>query len=235
MSDQRLIEAARRLAEALTPGHLDHTLARITAAAVEVLPDVDYASITVQHADGRLETFAPTAELLWDLDALQYELREGPCYEAAVDTVHVTSPDLAADPRFPRYGAGALRAGILSQAGIRLYEAPKANGALNLYSTRLGKFDDLGTIGELFKHQSAMAISYAHEIHNLQEAMRTRRTIGQAVGIVMERYKMSDPRAFAFLSRLSQDYNIKLRLVAEEIVASSGDQEKQNDPAGNSR
>jgi hypothetical protein len=59
-------------------GHLDQTLRRITAAAVEVLPEVEYASITVKHADGELETFAPTDDLLWGIDAAQYDLRKGP-------------------------------------------------------------------------------------------------------------------------------------------------------------
>ena len=35
-----MLAASRRLTEALTPGDLDETLGRITAAAVEVLPDV---------------------------------------------------------------------------------------------------------------------------------------------------------------------------------------------------
>ena len=73
-----------------------------------------------------------------------------------------------------------------------------------------------------------MAIEYAQEIHNLQEAMRTRTTIGQAVGIVMERYKLTDERAFAFLTRVSQHRNIKLRLVAQEIVT---DLQQQGDDA----
>jgi hypothetical protein len=224
MNEDRLVEAARRLAQTLTPGALDHTLSRITAAAVEVLPDVAYASITVKHADGRLETVAPTDDVLWDVDATQYKLQEGPCYLAAVETVHITAPDLSSDQRFPRYAAAALDAGIRSQAGLRLFDAPKSQGALNLYSTEVGAFEDLGSIGQLFTHQSAMAIEYAQEIHNLEEALRTRRTIGQAIGVVMERYKMSDPRAFAFLSRLSQDYNIKLRVVAQEIVTSVEEQ-----------
>jgi GAF domain-containing protein len=218
MSDERLVETARRLMTTLTPGDLDHTLSRITAAAVEVLPEVEYASITVLHGDGKLETFAPTAEVLWGLDAAQYQLREGPCYDAAVDTVHVISPNLAADVRFPQYAAVAVEAGIRAQAGLRLYDAPKSQGALNLYATKVGAFEDLGSLGRLFTHQSATAIEYAKEIHNLQEALKTRRTIGQAIGIVMERYKLSDSRAFAFLTRLSQHRNVRLNKVAQEMV-----------------
>lgn len=209
------------MAKTLTPGDLDHTLSGITAAAVEALPDTDYASITILHSDGRLETAAPTDELLWGLDAAQYALREGPCYQAAADTVHIAAPDLARDERFPQYAATAVAAGIHAQAGIRLFDAPKSRGALNLYARDLGAFSDLGAIGELFRHQAAMAIDYAREIHNLREAIRTRGTIGTAVGIVMERYHLRDDRAFAFLTRLSQDGNVRLREVAERLIATT--------------
>ncbi|WP_328523113.1 GAF and ANTAR domain-containing protein [Kribbella sp. NBC_00359] len=221
MTDERLVDLAQRMAKTLTPGDLDHTLSGITAAAVEALPDTDYASITILHSDGRLETAAPTDELLWGLDAAQYALREGPCYQAAADTVHIAAPDLARDERFPQYAATAVAAGIHAQAGIRLFDAPKSRGALNLYARDLGAFSDLGAIGELFRHQAAMAIDYAREIHNLREAIRTRGTIGTAVGIVMERYHLRDDRAFAFLTRLSQDGNVRLREVAERLIATT--------------
>ena len=218
---ERLLQTSRRLMESLTPGDLDHTLRQLTQAAIEVLPQVDYCSITVKHADGRLETVAPTDQLLCDVDAAQYELQEGPCYLAASETEHVVSSDLLADERFPRYGKMAWEAGLRSQAGIRLFNAPRSQGAMNLYSKEVGGFEDLGSIAALFSHQAAVAIAYAHEIANLEEAIRTRKLIGQAVGIVMERYQLTDQRAFAFLTRLSQTRNVKLRLVAQEIVAAA--------------
>ncbi|WP_433158790.1 GAF and ANTAR domain-containing protein [Kribbella sp. CA-247076] len=219
MPDEDLVETMRRLSKALTPRALDDTLRNITAAAVDLLPDVQYASITLLHEeDGRLETIAPTHDLLLPLDAAQYELRQGPCYQAAVDTVHVISPDLAADQRFPKYAAVAVAAGIRAQAGLRLFDAPKANAALNLYALDVGAFTNFDTLAALFAHQSAMALEYAREIDNLEEALRTRTTIGQAVGIVMERYKLTEQRAFAFLARLSQTSNVKLRRISEEVV-----------------
>ena len=217
--DDQIVETSRRLSEALAPGDLDRTLESITATAVAVLPDVQHASITVKHGDGRLQTFAPTGDVLLELDAAQYELQEGPCYEAAVDTVHVTAPHLAQDPRFPRYAPIAVAAGIEAQAGIRLFDAPTSNGALNLYSARAGALMDLGALGPLFAHQAATAIAYAREITQLREALTTRQLIGQAVGMVMERFDLDEARAFSFLTRLSQDNNVKLRVVAERLLA----------------
>lgn len=216
--DADIVAAARRLSEALSPGTLDETLARITAAAVEVLPDVDLASITVKHADGRLETAAPTDEMLLKIDAAQYELQEGPCFESAVETAHITAPHLADDPRFPRYAPIAVEAGIRAQAGVRLFDTRSSNGALNLYSGRDGAFEDLGTLTELFAHHAATALAYARQVGQLQEAVQTRQLIGQAVGVVMERFGLDEARAFGFLTRLSQDTNIKLRTVAQQLL-----------------
>jgi hypothetical protein len=219
MDSNELLQLAGRLSATWTAGDLDHTLSQITRAAVEVLPGVDYASITILHADQRLETIAPTDDLLWGVDAAQYELREGPCYEAAADAVQVVSPDLASDARFPRYAAAATAAGIYAQAGLRLFDAPKSRGALNLYSRETGALKDLSELTDLFTHHSAIAIDYAQQISNLQDAMHTRGLVGQAVGLVMERYGLSDERAFAFLTRLSQHGNVKLRTLAEQLVA----------------
>jgi len=221
MSEDHVLDTLRRLAQNLKPGDLDHTLSQITSAAVEVLPGVHYASISVKHADGKLETAAPTDEVLLGIDAAQYELQEGPCYDAASDETYVTSPHLAADDRYPRYAPLAVKAGIKAQAGIRLFETPKptAHGALNLYSREVGSFSDMSVVAQLFAHQSAVALDYAREVENLQEAVKTRQEIGRAIGIVMERFKLNEERAFAFLARLSQTRNVKLRQIAAEVLA----------------
>jgi hypothetical protein len=185
---------------------------------VEILPESVYERMSILHVDGRLDTVAPTDDVLLSVVAAQHELKEGPCYEAAVQSVHILSPELASDSRFPRYAAAAISAGIGAQAGVSLFTAPASRGALNLYARQPGSFRDLGVLGELFRHQAAIAIDYAREIDNLQEAIQTRGLIGSAIGIVMERYQLPDDRAFAFLARLSQQANIKLRTIAEQLV-----------------
>jgi hypothetical protein len=221
MTNEALIDTVHRLAQTLTTGDLDQTLRSITTGAVDVLPDVEQASITVLHEDGSLATVAETADVILDVDARQYELQEGPCYQAAVDSSHVISTDLATDQRFPRYGRYAADKGFRAQAGIRLFDASKGRGALNLYSSKAGAFDEIDMLSALFFSQAAVAIAYAGEVSDLQAAVNARATIGKAVGIVMERYELSDDRAFAFLTRVAQHRNVKLRLVAQETIAAS--------------
>lgn len=216
-----ILRASQALLERLTPGDLDATLQSITRAAVEVLPQVHYASMTLRHRDGTLDSYALTDDRLIELDEQQYELQEGPCYDAASDETFAMVGDLSADERYPRYGALAVKAGIRSQAGIRLFENKRSAAGLNLYSEHVGALEDAQTLSRLFSHQAGVALAYSMEVATLKEAVQTRTRIGQAVGVVMERYKIPEQQAFAFLTRLSQTRNVKLRHIADELIAAS--------------
>lgn len=225
MDKDATLHTARELARSLKPADLDATLQQVTEAAVRLLPAVQFSSITILAPDG-LRTVAPTDARLLPLDEEQFRLHEGPCFEAAAESVHVVSPDLRADQRFPRYGAVAADHGIRSQVGVPLFDARRSRGALNLYSTQVGALDDLSTLSALFAHQAGQAIAYAYEITSLREALATRTLIGEAIGLVMERFKLNDERAFAFLKRLSSHRNVKMRLLAQELV------DEANQPGG---
>ncbi|HEX8488697.1 MAG TPA: GAF and ANTAR domain-containing protein [Propionibacteriaceae bacterium] len=213
-----ILFASQALLQRLTPGDLDATLDRITRAAVEVLPQVQFASISMRLRDGTLDSYALTDGLIGDLDEQQYQLQEGLCYDAATSDAYVMSGNLAADERYPQYGPVAVRAGIRSQAAIRLFNTPKMAAGLNLYSRHVGALGKVETVSRLFSHQATVALSYSIEIKTLREAVQTRTRIGQAVGIVMERYQMPEQRAFAFLTRVSQDRNVKLRHIADQLI-----------------
>jgi hypothetical protein len=57
---------------------------------------------------------------------------------------------------------------------------------------------------------------------DLEVAMRTARKIGAAIGIVMAGQQLDEESAFATLAKASQNANVKLRVLAEEVV-STGD------------
>jgi GAF domain-containing protein len=202
------------------PGDVALTLQALTACATDTVEGADYASISVRHGDGRLETLAPTDPVIRQVDELQFQLSEGPCYDAVeVDSVSL-SADLAHDDNWPAYGPQVAALGIRSQLGIRLATDGGWRVALNLYAKRPRAFDrDTMEVAELFADQAAVAMGFVRTVQTLNKALATRQTIGQAVGILMERYTMDAERAFAFLVRASQTSNMKLRDVADEIVA----------------
>jgi ANTAR domain/GAF domain len=199
---------------------VNSTLAVLTRAATETVPGVHYASITVQHPDGGFETLASTDEQSVGADQLQYEYSQGPCVEAAGGERFLRSDDIRLDPRWPSYGPRAAgEFGIGSQLAYTMFAEGDTFGGLNLYSTELNTFDDSALIlAELFATQGAVAMGHQRRIDQLHSALETRTVIGQATGLMMERYGLDEVRAFGFLARMSQTGNIKLRDLANEMV-----------------
>src|SRR6478735_7193577 len=91
---------------------------------------------------GKLETRAATHQLVHQVDALQYEFRQGPCVDAVGGQWQARSDDLSIDSRWPVYGPRAADLGIVSQMGIELFDEPGCIAGLNLYSSTAGAFDD---------------------------------------------------------------------------------------------
>lgn len=219
MDSAELIRQMRLVAESLSePGDVGDSIARITRAACETVPGADYASLSVRHADGSLETQAPTDELVRQLDHDQYELREGPCYESVTDEPVNCSPDIGNDERWRRFGPRAEARGIRSQLAVRISDKANRVTALNMYSSRLDAFDPSDGLAMVFASHASIALGYAAMVDSLSEALGSRAQIGKAIGILMRRYGLSDDRAFEFLVRLSNTSNVKLREVAAQVV-----------------
>jgi AmiR/NasT family two-component response regulator len=104
---------------------------------------------------------------------------------------------------------------------VVLFDTPRARGVLNLYSHRSGAFADMAVLTDLFAHHSATALAYAADHDHRETAAAERRTVGQALGIVMERFNLSEASAFALLQQTAQRRLVSVRLVAQELVASA--------------
>lgn len=210
---------ARVAREINAPTDLSSTLQAIVQSAMDSLPDIDHVGISMVHKDGTIETMAGTSQLVWDLDAAQYDLQEGPCYDAIVRAPIMVANELRHDQRWPRYVSQAARQGVKAQIGVRLFIEGTTIGGMNMYSTSGDQIDpDVQHLAELFATHAALALGRARQDEDLQTALGTRKVIGQALGIVMERYQLDEDRAFQFLVRVSSQGNVKLRDIAQEIV-----------------
>jgi hypothetical protein len=217
-----IAEAMSEVAASLqAPMDLDGTLELITRSAADTIPGIVEASISITTKDGEIQTLAPTGPLVMRADSLQYELGEGPCLHAALEEPVVVVEDLATDSRWPDFGPKAAALGFGSQVAFQFKAtAPNVRGALNLYAGKPRAIDqDSIQLGSMFASQIAVALGWARQDQTMTEALATRNVIGQAVGILMERYKLDSERAFAFLVRLSQSSNTKLRQIADAVVA----------------
>lgn len=179
------------------------------------------AGIFLLHGRGIIETAVPTSPEVAKAHDLQVEFDQGPCLEVLqYDTGNsVLIGDTAADPRFPMWGPAAAQLGFRSVISAVLETNQKRVGSLNVYASEPRAFDrdDLAVI-EIFSHRAARAMVVAEDSAGLTTALDTRKLIGQAQGILMERLNIDADRTFEYLIRQSQTRNVKLRAIAEWVV-----------------
>jgi len=207
------------LAQVISLRRVDDVLVDVTASAKELIPGVDIAGVLLVGKGGTHQTLAPTSDLMFKLDELQMTTGEGPCLQAALDEIVIRTDDFRSEPRFPNYAPKVVELGLLSALSLKLYTADRTAGALNLfgYEPRLWN-SEAETIGMVLAAHAASAILASRESEQLQSALSTRDRIGQAKGIIMERFKIDDVRAFELLRKLSQDTNTKLVDVAHRVI-----------------
>jgi len=216
----RMAEVARSLAVSRS---IKDLLGDVTAAAKELIPGVDEAGVLLIGKGETFETLAPTGGLMFKLDELQMRYLEGPCVKAALGDVVVRTDDFRNEPRWPNYSPQVVQLGVRSGLSFKLYTAERTAGALNLFGFEPRQWDvEAETIGMVLAAHAAAALLASREGEQLQSALSTRDRIGQAKGIIMERYDIDDIRAFDMLRQLSQDTNTKLVDVAQRVIDTRG-------------
>ncbi|MCK0172742.1 MULTISPECIES: GAF and ANTAR domain-containing protein [Mycobacteriaceae] len=216
----RMAELARSVA---APRSLEAVLAGVTSAAKELIPGVDAAGILLIGKGGSFESLAEVTELPHLLDELQMKFEEGPCVQAALDDIVVRTDDFRDEPRWPRYSPACVEMGVLSGLSFKLYTADRTAGALNLFGFQPRVWDtEAETIGMVLAAHAAAAVLASRQGAQLESALSTRDRIGQAKGIIMERYKVDDVQAFEMMRRLSQDSNTRLVDIAQQVIDTRG-------------
>jgi GAF domain-containing protein len=212
-----LTEAARTINQSRS---LEDTLDAIVQATVRTVPGFDHVGISVVHHDGTFETKAGTDPLVWELDAMQYSLDEGPCVQAMRENDVVVAPHVRHEKdRWRRYIPQAVGAGLQAQLAMGLHDEGRTLGGLNLYSTESESVpEDAVEIAELFASHAAIALDHARDRQTLSEAVISRQLIGQATGLIMQRYQIDDEQAFDFLVRAASTAEVKVRVIAQELV-----------------
>jgi GAF domain-containing protein len=179
-----------------------------------------HASVVFVHARKKIETVATTHPELAALEAKQMELHEGPDVTIVDGRNSVVVDDTHTDERWPSWAAAAAEAGFRSLVGVRLYTSERTFGSLNLYDSRPHHFtEEDRQVAHVVARHAAIALAKVHESDHLWRAIDARKLIGQAQGILMERYDLDEGRAFEALRRYSQDNNVKLRDVAAMVVS----------------
>jgi GAF domain-containing protein len=205
-------------------GSVTDTLTSVVELAVATIEGCDFAGLFTM--DGGV----PTTSVLTDpmvlaVDVIQQRTGEGPCLDAMTKRLIVSADDLNTDLRWPHFSPEAVSEGIRSVLSLPLVPNSR-EGALNLYARYPAAFGVVdrarATILTTLASQ-ALSVAHSHEdeqrrVENLNAALGTRETIGEALGILMERERITADQAFDVLRRASQHLNVKLRDIAQNLV-----------------
>ncbi|HEY3530152.1 MAG TPA: GAF and ANTAR domain-containing protein [Nocardioides sp.] len=195
----------------------EETLDKVLEFALKAVGG-DYAGVLFVRR-GRVETIAATSPVVSRLDQLQMHLDDGPDVALTHDRRSVLVRDTSSESRWPRWAQAAAQAGVRSMIGARLYVSGDVMGSLNVYAERPGNFnEDDQAVAQVLARHAAIALSNVEEQSGLLRALDSRKLIGIAEGILMERFGLNDDQAFGVLRRYSQTRNIKLRDVAQIVV-----------------
>ncbi len=223
MPNESSQDVARRMADlarsVATLRSVDDVLAGVTSAAVELLPGAETAGVLLVSKNGKFESLFGTSELIYELDRLQARCGSGPCVDAAVDELVVRTDDFENEQRWPEYSRAVCELGVRSSLSFKLYTGDRTAGALNLFSLQPHAFTpESEAVGSVLAAHAAAAILASREGEQLQSALLSRDLIGQAKGIIMERFHVDAVRAFEMLRQLSQEMNVRLTEIAQRIV-----------------
>lgn len=193
---------------------------RIVVAAVDEINGATSAAITLVSG-GTLSSPAHTDDVATAVGEAQRTTGQGPCVDTSRDELTIRIDDLREDSRWPEFSAIAVANGVLSILSVQLFVEGGSMGAIDIYADHVAAFDDdAENTALLLASHAAIAMAASRTVGNLRVAVESRDLIGQAKGILMERYKIDAGRAFDLLVMSSQSTHRKLRDVSDELVHS---------------
>lgn len=202
------------------PVNVDRGLRELINGASRHVPGAQYAGITLTNQSNRVTTPAATHRYAVMLDQIQQQHEDGPCLSAAWEHRTVRIDDLAADSRWPRYRQAALhQTPIRSMLSFELSVHQDGFSTLNFYAEEPGAFDEESVeLGLISAMHTGLAWDMLCRDEQFRNALATRDIIGQAKGILMERFNIDAPEAFKLLAKLSQECNVKVANLAQRLV-----------------
>ncbi|WP_157970794.1 GAF and ANTAR domain-containing protein [Nakamurella deserti] len=192
----------------------------IVSAAVELIPGVESAAVSTLAGRNRLAGQSSSGAFAGPVLEAQNATGEGPCLNVAEGGDQVLISDVLADDRWPSFATTVAPIGVRSIVCTPLTGDGSIRGSLSLHATEPGAFnEETRELARVFAAHASIALAGAARHRNIVVALGSRDIIGQAKGILMERFGITADAAFTVLLRMSQHLNIKLRDVSAELCS----------------
>lgn len=194
---------------------------QIVAGAISVIPGVVAAAVVTLDRTGLLSAPLATGDQVaeWVM-AAQNHLGDGPCLDALRNHKQVSVPDLAAELRWVQFADQVRPVGVAAMICTPMEVAGRSVGVLTLLSNQADFGDpaeDTEEEARVFAAHAALALAGADRVGNLSTALSSRDVIGQAKGILMERFRLTPDAAFAILVKASSETNTKLKVLCQDL------------------
>ncbi len=197
---------------------IEDALSKLTGASLALIRGADCAKISIIE-NGHLRSITATSQLTSSLDSAQQAAGHGPCLEAINAKKATCCNDLRTDTRWPRFAPFAITAGVHSVLSSPIDISGETWATLTLFGFRAQAFGpDCGAVGAMLASCAAIALMHDEQERQFKAALATRDVIGQAKGMIMERFGVDAARAFAMLRAISQHTNTPLRELAARLV-----------------
>ncbi len=200
--------------------HLATGLGELIESAGRHVAGAQYVGITMADQNNGISTVAASHAYPALLDKIQQDHQEGPCLSAAWQHATIHIDDLEHDDRWPRYRRDVLdQTPIRSILAFELFASEKITGALNFFAERPHAFTEESVeLGLIFATHISLAWAALRRQEQFRSALASRDVIGQAKGMIMERYRVDAVQAFELLKQLSQRSNSRLVEVAQGLI-----------------
>ncbi|MFI7062529.1 GAF and ANTAR domain-containing protein [Kribbella sp. NPDC050124] len=196
---------------------VEETVDAVVAFALQAL-NCSHAGVALA-VHGKPEVPAATDPMVSEIFEWQMAGGFGPLVQSMREHSTLLVQDVATDHRWPEWAAKVLSLGVRSVLDVPLTTGAGVVGVLGLYSTAPDAFTpDDEAIAHILARHASVALATARSEATLAQAVDARKLVGQAMGILMERYGVDSDQAFAILKRYSQDTNTKLRDVAQQLI-----------------
>ncbi|GAB2646993.1 ANTAR domain-containing protein [Kribbella swartbergensis] len=201
-------------------GGVEQTIGAVVQFSLQALNCI-FAGVALYTRGGRPEIPAVTDPVVAEIYRVQLDTQNGPLITSLRDRATVLVRDTATDERWPEWAAKVTGLGVRSvlDVPLTLSHTSSTVGVLGLYSPVPDGFSaDDEAIAHILARHASVAVATARHEETMAAAVDARKLVGQAMGILMERFDLDEDRAFAILRRYSQDTNTKLRDVARQLV-----------------
>ena len=224
--DELTLALARIRGLLLTEEKVDRAVQRLAEGIRDAFPGSSGAGASLMDERGKRTSTGATDPVVLEADAAQYELGEGPCITAWATERSVVIHDVAADARWPLWSQAVRELSIRSVISSPLMAGTRCLGALKIYSTHPGAYDEASA-----RPLEKLAVPAATLLDNIQSseapqrftevlasALDSRDTINRAQGYLMHVHGLDQATALQQLVELAKTSRQSLLSISTEIL-----------------